>query len=337
MPPPSESAWYASCNGSRGRRTGRARRWTKPTWKRTSWNGRARVEAQPRAVGRVSPACASSAPWLYCFSLPTCLPSSPAKASMPGTRTKTVELVREEIPERIRGRLRSGSIADRDGFIGRQEDAAAFHKGRGGQPGTRPAPRAIAGVKTIKNLDYAGTGNPRRMLDVYLPEKPASSAPLPVACWIHGGAWRAGDRANGSQDGPTGRHSGRYAGISIGYRLDRRSHLARADFAIARRPSARFAPHASEHGLGPNRIAVWGSSAGGRLAFSMLGVSGGVKELEGETGPDLDPILDGPMRRRFLRPHRAPRRGRSGQSNGPLHAATCRRPSHRRRDQGCAG
>jgi acetyl esterase/lipase len=41
--------------------------------------------------------------------------------------------------------------------------------------------------------------------------------------------------------------------------------------------------HAKEHNLDPERIGVWGASAGGHLV-SLLGTSGGVKELEGDLG-----------------------------------------------------
>jgi acetyl esterase/lipase len=43
--------------------------------------------------------------------------------------------------------------------------------------------------------------------------------------------------------------------------------------------------HAKEYNLDGDKIAVWGSSAGGHLS-SLLGTSGEVKELEGDLGPN---------------------------------------------------
>ncbi|HEX6985050.1 MAG TPA: prolyl oligopeptidase family serine peptidase, partial [Planctomycetaceae bacterium] len=45
--------------------------------------------------------------------------------------------------------------------------------------------------------------------------------------------------------------------------------------------------NAERHGLDPDRIGVWGTSAGGHLV-AMLGVSGDVSELEGDLGPHTD-------------------------------------------------
>jgi acetyl esterase/lipase len=45
--------------------------------------------------------------------------------------------------------------------------------------------------------------------------------------------------------------------------------------------------HAKEHGLDPERIGVWGSSAGGHLV-AMLGTSGGAESLEGILGDHRD-------------------------------------------------
>jgi len=45
--------------------------------------------------------------------------------------------------------------------------------------------------------------------------------------------------------------------------------------------------HAGEYGLDGGRFGAWGASSGGHLV-ALLGTSGGVKELEGNVGGDLD-------------------------------------------------
>ena len=181
----------------------------------------------------------------------------------------------DELPPRMRGEV--GRIdRDGDGFISREE-AAAF---RGA---ARPGRGAVAGVKKLPDLDYAGGGHERQKLDLYLPEK-SSEEKLPVVCWIHGGGWRAGDKAQGARVAELV-GGGRYAGVSIGYRLSgdapwpAQLHDVKAAVRWVR-------AHADEHGLDPDRIAVWGASAGGHLA-AMLGVTGGMAGLEGAVGPHL--------------------------------------------------
>ncbi|MCA9239860.1 MAG: hypothetical protein KDA37_06665 [Planctomycetales bacterium] len=46
------------------------------------------------------------------------------------------------------------------------------------------------------DLPYAGTDNPRQMLDLVLP-KAKPDKPLPVVAFVHGGAWLAGDKRDG--------------------------------------------------------------------------------------------------------------------------------------------
>lgn len=194
------------------------------------------------------------------------------------------KLVREELPEPLR---RNFDRVDRDGdgFISREEDTA-FRKNRPG--GNRPPGPGKGGVdpavEVIGDIDYAGTGNPRQALDLFLPKDRAEDAgPLPVVVFIHGGGWR-----NGSKDGGLRRirfllTGGEYAGASIGYRLTGEAQWP-AQVHDCKAAIRWIRANAGKHGIDPERIAVWGTSAGGHLV-SMLGVSNGVAELEGEIGP----------------------------------------------------
>jgi acetyl esterase/lipase len=148
------------------------------------------------------------------------------------------------------------------------------------------APAGPAGMKVLLDLPYAGTKNPRQMLDLLLPEKRADKKPLPVLAYIHGGGWR-----NGSKNGAFSRigsfiQSGRMAGVSIGYRLSGEAQWP-AQIHDCKAAIRWIRANAKKYNLDPDRIAVIGPSAGGHLV-AMLGTTGGVKELEGKFGPHLD-------------------------------------------------
>lgn len=193
-------------------------------------------------------------------------------------------LTREELPEPLRKNFERVD-ANGDGFIAREEDAAVRRRGESAGPRgagqAAPGGAAVAGVKKLTDLDYAGTGNPRQHLDLYLPATPAE-AKLPVVCWIHGGGWKNGSKESGA--GRLGRlaATGKYAGVAINYRLSGEAcwpaqiHDCKAALRWVR-------ANAAKYGFDPDRIAVWGSSAGGHLV-AMLGVSQGVAGLEGEVG-----------------------------------------------------
>src|SRR3972149_557795 len=53
-----------------------------------------------------------------------------------------------------------------------------------------PIGQELAGVKVLRDLEYARAGEKSLLLDLYLPEK--AQRPLPLIIWIHGGAWMAG-------------------------------------------------------------------------------------------------------------------------------------------------
>jgi len=131
-----------------------------------------------------------------------------------------------------------------------------------------------AGVKQIADIVYARVGGTELHMDINLPEK-MPDKPLPVVVWIHGGGWKQGTY-KWNRSAWFVKHG--YAAASIQYRfIDEAIFPAQIHDCKA---AIRFLrANASKYGIDPNRIGVWGGSAGGHLA-ALLGTSGGVKELE---------------------------------------------------------
>jgi acetyl esterase/lipase len=131
---------------------------------------------------------------------------------------------------------------------------------------------------------YAGNENPKQMVDVYLPKKRNSEKPLPVIALIHGGGWVNGDRLGYAAQAIQLARTGDYAAVTVGYRLTKEAHWP-AQVHDCKAAIRWIRAHAKELNLDADKIAVWGSSAGGHLS-SLLGTSGDVKELEGDLGPN---------------------------------------------------
>ncbi|BCU79388.1 alpha/beta hydrolase [Luteolibacter sp. LG18] len=120
------------------------------------------------------------------------------------------------------------------------------------------------------------------MLDLYLPEKRKDDKPLPLVIFIHGGAWRAGDKSEGAKLLPGLVAGGDYAAASVAYRFtDQQPWPAQIHDCKA---AVRYLrAHAKEHGLDPDRFAATGVSAGGHLAL-LIGLDGDTRTLEGDLG-----------------------------------------------------
>jgi acetyl esterase/lipase len=146
---------------------------------------------------------------------------------------------------------------------------------------TMPLPRpAPPGFKLVRNQDYGGTGNPRQMLDLYLPIKPDQR---PLVIWIHGGGWRNGSKENLPI---TWLLEKGYAVASINYRLSAEAQFP-AQAHDCKGAIRWLRANADRFGYNAERIGLAGSSAGGHLV-ALMGVSGGVKVLEGVVGGNLD-------------------------------------------------
>jgi acetyl esterase/lipase len=150
------------------------------------------------------------------------------------------------------------------------------------KPGPAAKPPAIpANVVIERDVEYGKAGDLPLLLDIVRP-KVASEKPLPVIAFIHGGGWRGGSKSGGIGAVMPFVATGNYFGVSIEYRF---SNVAiwPAQIHDCKAAIRWIKANAKKYNLDPEKIGVWGSSAGGHLV-SMLGVSSGVKELEGCNG-----------------------------------------------------
>jgi acetyl esterase/lipase len=159
--------------------------------------------------------------------------------------------------------------------------AQGLAAGRARASGAQPAPRiqpVPPGVTAYRDVPYVSSGHPRQQLDLYLPK---SGSALPLIVMIHGGGWQGGDKAEmpvrpALADG--------FAVASINYRLSQDAKFpaqiedCKAALRWLRRNAARF-------NIDPDRVGVWGTSAGGHLA-ALLGTTGATRIFD--VGENLD-------------------------------------------------
>ena len=197
------------------------------------------------------------------------------------------KLSRQEFPAKLREKLFDRIDTNGDGQLTLEEDRA-FRRGRakGGQPDKRGGARTPETVAVHRDIPYAATKNPKQTLTLVLPKKPPSDKPLPVIAFVHGGGWRNGDKAGGVGKVVPYAARGHYAGVSIGYRLSGEA-IWPAQIHDCKAAIRWLRANATKHNLDADRIAVWGSSAGGHLV-AMLGTSAGVKEMDGRLGENTE-------------------------------------------------
>lgn len=58
--------------------------------------------------------------------------------------------------------------------------------------GSAPPVPSLGNIE--RDVPYVTDSSPLQALDIYYPEE-AASAPWPVMIYVHGGAWKAGDKA----------------------------------------------------------------------------------------------------------------------------------------------
>ena len=133
-------------------------------------------------------------------------------------------------------------------------------------------------ARILTDVEYGKAGKTALLMDLALP-KDASEKPQPAVVWIHGGGWSKGSKTPNVAALLVG-HG--YVTASVDYRLTGKAAFP-AQIHDCKAAVRFLRAHARDYGIDPERIGVWGASAGGHLA-ALLGTTGGVKELEGNSG-----------------------------------------------------
>src|SRR5262249_3002293 len=130
-----------------------------------------------------------------------------------------------------------------------------------------------------QGVEYSHPDDQPLQLDIARPKE--GRGPFPAVLCIHGGGFRAGTRD--SYDGLCKSLAARgYVAEPVTYRLARKYPFPAAVYDV--KAAVRWLrANAAKYHVDPDRIGVTGGSAGGHLA-QFLGVTGGVKEFEGDGG-----------------------------------------------------
>jgi acetyl esterase/lipase len=134
-------------------------------------------------------------------------------------------------------------------------------------------------ASVLKDIPYATVGARTLTLDLH---RPAGAAHPPLLVWVHGGAWRKGDKSSA----PSGFVDRGIAVASLDFRLSTEARFPAMVHDI--KGAIRFLRASAEtYGYRADRIAIGGDSSGGHLA-ALVGVTSGSAELEGTVGGHAD-------------------------------------------------
>jgi acetyl esterase/lipase len=151
-----------------------------------------------------------------------------------------------------------------------------------------PVLQVAPGGAVQRNVTYCTAGGVDLQMDVYPPaiiRNPQSAirnpqAPAPAIIYVHGGSWTSGDKAEIGQ-GAADLNARGYLVVSIDYRLAPQYKWP-AQIEDVKCAVRSLRAHAGTYNIDPNRIGVWGSSAGGYLvALAGLATSSAGFDTQG--------------------------------------------------------
>jgi acetyl esterase/lipase len=137
------------------------------------------------------------------------------------------------------------------------------------------------GVEAEKNIEYAKVDGQSLQLDIYRPKQMQKK--LPVIVWLYGGGWEFGSKwpcpiAFMASQG--------VAIISINYRLDGTAKFP-AQIYDCKGAVRWLRANADKYNLDPDRIGIFGASAGAHLGL-LLATTAGNPKMEGDVGGNLN-------------------------------------------------
>jgi acetyl esterase/lipase len=145
----------------------------------------------------------------------------------------------------------------------------------------QPRPKRLAnilpvaipeGTRTEKDVPYIPNGHERQKLDIYVPP---GEGLKPVIVWVHGGGWKQGSKDRTPALGALGQGC---VVVSINYRLSQHATFP-AQIQDCQAAIRWLCGNAAKYQIDPDRIGVWGASAGGHLV-ALLGTASDTQAWE---------------------------------------------------------
>ncbi|MEJ7839257.1 MAG: alpha/beta hydrolase, partial [Thermomicrobiales bacterium] len=133
-------------------------------------------------------------------------------------------------------------------------------------------------VQKLLHLPYTTVDGVELLVDILRPTTGQRSGPAII--YVHGGGWAAGHRSDTPND-VLAKHG--FTMLSISYRLSGR-YLFPAALHDVKAAIRWTKAHANDLRIDPDRLGIWGHSAGGHLA-SLAALTSEVAELESHRGP----------------------------------------------------
>ncbi len=143
---------------------------------------------------------------------------------------------------------------------------------------SRDMARLATQVDIVHDVEIGRGGGRVLHADIARPKQPTQT-PMPAILWIHGGGWQEGTH---QQNGAAALALFGYFTASLEYRLSGEAPWP-AQLEDCKLGVRWLRANAAKYHVDPDRIGVWGMSAGAHLA-ACLGVRGDAKDLEGHGG-----------------------------------------------------
>lgn len=141
-----------------------------------------------------------------------------------------------------------------------------------------PTTDRYARLGFIPGIVYGDAGGAALLLDLVLPEAPNGA----VTIWLHGGGWSGGSRADGISYWCALLAAHGIACAAVDYRLSGDAVFP-AQIHDVKAAIRWLRAHATDYQFDPERIGIWGHSAGGHLA-ALAALTADVPEMEGRCG-----------------------------------------------------